>query len=187
MRRAVSAVEVMLATLIIAIALVAVMNVSQTQQRGAFFEEYHVQAQWRAAALITALTVRDPVELERAVAPAGLDPAGAEVAVPSALLPAAGKLVMEWVPAATAGAPGTALAALEKAPKRAALFTDEAFIAREPAGASGSQLLWRYHARVTWTFPADARPHLYELERLVARPGVSHQLRVAWPAPTAGR
>lgn len=185
-RAGVSAVEVLLATAVIAVALVAVMGLSQSQQRAAFFAEYHVQAQWRAASLIAALSVRDLTELEKELAPGGLDAAGGEVAVPAKLLPPPGRVLVEWMPAARA-APGRVLAALDAAPSRSTLFRDEAFLSREPPGGPAGTLVWRLRARVLWTFPGDAQPHSYELERLIARPGLSHHLRVAWPVPGAVR
>ena len=176
-KRGVSAVEVLLATAVVAGALVVVMGLSQSHARQAWAAEYHLQAQLRAGALLGSLAVRDPASLEAAVKPGGLSDDGAEVAVPAALL--SDRVVLEWVPA-PANPPGRALAQLDAAPARGALFTGAAYLSRARGGPAGT-LLWRLRATVGWSFPGDAQAHSYEIERLLARPGLAHQLRPALP------
>lgn len=176
-RRGVSAVEVLLATAIVAVALVGVMGLSRSHARQAWMAEYHLQAQLRAGALLAALAVRDPAELEAAVKPGGLPADGTEVPVPAALLN--DRVALEWVPAA-GNAPGKALGQLARAPSRAALFQCAAYVSRARGGPAGT-LLWRLRAVVGWTFPGDGLAHSYELVRLMARPGLAHQLRPAMP------
>lgn len=176
-KRGVSAVEVLLATAVVAVALVAVMGLSQSHVRQAWAVEYHLQAQLRAEALLAALEVRDPATLEAMVKPGGLPADGAEVPVPAALLP--DRVQLEWVPAAS-NPPGKAF---QVPPARAVLFTSAAHLSRARNGPAGT-LLWRLRAVVGWSFPGDSLAHSYEVERLIARPGLAHQLRPALPGGT---
>lgn len=177
MRRGVSAVEVLLATAVVAVALVTVMGLSQSHARQAYFTEYHVQAQWRTAAILGSLATRHPPDLEAELRSGGLPADGAEIPVPARLLPEPGRVVMEWVPAKDAP-PGKALERVASAGTRGALFTDAAFASRARGGPGGTLLL-RLRAVVKWSFPGDTKEHSYETERLLARPGLAFQLRPA--------
>jgi hypothetical protein len=186
--RGASALEVLMAAALIAVALVPIMGVSQSQEREAFELEYRTMAHWRARALVEAAIVAGVESLEERLLAAGVpaerapDDPVPEMAVPDALMPA-GTAVLEYQAAAlrapSPAAPGGG---------RAALFRDRLLVGRALVTGSGPAgpacLLYRVRARVTWVFPGDVarREHRYELARLVARAGASHRLLPALPA-----
>lgn len=174
MRRGVSAIEVVLALIVIAVSLLPVIGVSQSQERESHFLEFELMAHRRCRALLDFALTQDLVALERARAavfklgPDGM--AEATVALPAGF---EGLGRIEHVDASgdveRPTPPGG----------RLALITDELALGRAKMGADDACQLYRVRARVTWQFPGDpagAAPHVTELTRLAARPGLTHRV-----------
>lgn len=174
MRRGVSAIEVVLALIVLAIFLLPVIGVAQSQEREAHFLEFELMAQRRCRGLIDFVLTQDVAALERGRSasfrpgPDGVPEA--TIAVPPGL-EGAGRI--ERMPVAGDVERPT------PAGGRLALVTDELALGRAKVGADDSCQLYRIRARVTWRFPGDpasVSAHVTELTRLVARPGLSHRL-----------
>ena len=166
----VTAVEVLIGTVLLAVVLLGLVGLGQSQERTAQFLEMEEMAQRRARALVDHLAAADLEKLftESAgrsglkAAPDGVNEA--EVTIPAGV-ESFGVVEPRPVSGLISGAP------------RLSLFKHEAWIGSEEDGAYGVPLLFRIRVRVTWTFPGDKGPieHRHDQVRLVAHPGTFHR------------
>ena len=172
MRRGVSAIEVVLAMIVLVVLLLPVIGVAQSQERESHFLELELMAQRRCRALVDFVLTQDLAALERArqgafrPGPDGVPEAA--IAVPPGL---EGLGRIERVDVAGDVERPT------PAGGRLSLMTDELALGR--ARVDDGAQLYRIRARVTWRFPADpvsVAAHVTELTRLAGRPGLTHRL-----------
>lgn len=172
-RRGVSAIEVLLAFIVLVVVLLPVLGLSQSQERESYFLEFDLMAQRRCRAMIDLVLTDDIVAVERGLSgkfrPGSDGVAEATVPVPTGL---EGLARMEHMPARDVDRP-------TPAGGRLALYSDELALGRAIVGAGDATHLYRIRARTTWRFPGDptsVAPHVHEMTRLAMRPGLTHQL-----------
>lgn len=174
MRRGVTAVEVLLAVGLIALALIPLMTLSQSQERDTYMLEYHTLAQNRARTLIDWLVALDVTQVDRELNARGLPEVQTD-GLTLRLLPA------EWLPKDSAVLEYTVKN--KPAPNsRLSLFKAELGLGRAiPNDPLAS--LFAIRARVSFAFPGDrtGTDRAYTMTRLVGRTALSHQLLQPWP------
>src|SRR5437868_3067893 len=106
MRAGMSAVEVVIALIVVVVVLLPVIGLAQSQEREAYFLGFELMAQRRCRGLIDLVVTRNPVDVERASA--GKFRPGAD-GMPEALIEVPkgheGLGRIEWIPPGDAEAP----------------------------------------------------------------------------------